>query len=164
MENYKIVKKPSYRAVGLKWEGTFQEVPKLKEVINEMSKRVKELDHLVNPKPNVQLGLSYHVVENGFAHYSVFEVTEEQKVPNGMVEIHVPEWEYMYTKHIKGEDIVQTYNRLHQWLHDSDYQALREEHVTYYDPYMPIKHEYYPINSDPNNPHFDILIPVMKDK
>ncbi|MGP4073067.1 GyrI-like domain-containing protein [Piscibacillus sp. B03] len=160
MPDYKIVSKPGYRAVGLKWEGTFQEIPKLKEVIAEMKSRVNELDGATNP--DIQLGLSHHVVENGFAHYSAYEVNEDQKVPKGMVEIQVPEWTYMCTKHHKGEDIVQTYTKLHNWLHDSDYEALKEENVTYYDPYMPIKHEYYPADQDPNDPHFEIYIPVVK--
>ncbi|WP_277673580.1 GyrI-like domain-containing protein [Piscibacillus halophilus] len=161
MSDWRIVTRPAYRAVGMKWEGTFQEVPELKKVIHQMRQRVDELEHAVNR--DVLLGLSYHVVENGFAHYSVFEVTDDQKVLDGMVEIQVPEWTYMYTKHKKGENVVQTYNNLHQWLHDSEYQALKEAGVTYYDPYLPIKHEYYPTDQDPDDPHFDILIPVVKE-
>ncbi|MFD2638524.1 GyrI-like domain-containing protein [Piscibacillus salipiscarius] len=160
MKEWSIVTKPSYRSVGLKWEGTFQEIPSLKRVIEDMKGRAYELEYKINP--SVQLGLSYHTVEDGFAHYSVFEVSDEQEVPVGMVELQVPEWSYMYTAHHKGDDVVQTYNYLHNWLAESDYEVLKEEGCTYYDPHMPIKHEYYPIDQDPNDPHFDIFIPVVK--
>ncbi|QHS21496.1 AraC family transcriptional regulator [Virgibacillus sp. MSP4-1] len=159
--NYEIVTLPAYRAIGLKWEGTFSEiVPNLKNTISLMKGRAGELDHKVNP--DVQLGLSYHVIENGFVHYSVFEVSEAQEVPDEMLEIRIPEWTYMKAGHKKGEDIAQTYSALHQWLFDSEYRAYREPGVDYYDPYMPIKHEYYPADQNPDDPHFDIYIPITK--
>ncbi len=72
--SYEILTLPAYRAVGLKWEGTFAEiVPDLKNVIQQSEARADELEYKVNPR--VQLGLSYHVVENGFAHYAVHEVS-----------------------------------------------------------------------------------------
>ncbi|WP_246944864.1 GyrI-like domain-containing protein [Bacillus pinisoli] len=159
--SYEIVTLPSYRAVGLKWAGTFDEiVPHLKHVIRQMEERVEELQHKINP--DVQLGLSYHVIENGFTHYAVYEVSEEQEIPDGMTEIRVPEWQYVKTTHKKGEDVQKTYTDLHLWLSNSDYTAFREAGVDYYDPYMPIKHEHYPVDSDPNDPHFDIYIPIVK--
>jgi predicted transcriptional regulator YdeE len=159
--NYEIITLPAFRAVGLKWEGTFSEiVPHLKIVIQQSEERAAELEYKLNP--SVQLGLSYHVVENGFAHYAVYEVSEEQSIPEGMIEIRVPEWTYVKTTHHKGEDIQKTYTDLHQWLFDSGYTALREDGVEYFDPYMPIKHEYCPLDRDPNDPHFDIYIPIVK--
>ncbi|WP_101842433.1 GyrI-like domain-containing protein [Halobacillus sp. Marseille-P3879] len=158
---YEIVTLPAYRAVGLKWAGRFSEIdPDLKNVIKQMEERARELEDKVNP--DVQLGLSYHVIENGFVHYSVYEVSEEQEIPVGMIEIRVPEWTYVKTTHHKGEDISKTYTDLHNWLFNSDYTAYREAEVEYYDPYMPIKHEHYPIDSDKNDPHFDIYIPIVK--
>ncbi|MFB4169360.1 GyrI-like domain-containing protein [Virgibacillus sp. JSM 102003] len=159
--NYEIAKIPAYRAVGLKWEGTFSEiVPNLKNVIQQMEDRAGEVDGKVNP--NVQLGLSYHVIENGFRHYAAYEVSEEQEIPDGMIEIKVPECTYVKTTHNKGEEISKTYTDLHKWLFNSDYTAYREADVDYYDPYMPIKHEHYPVDRDPNDPHFDIYIPIVK--
>lgn len=159
--SYEIVSLLAYRAVGLKWEGTFSEiVPDLKNIIQQMEDRANELEFKMNP--NIQLGLSYHVIENGFAHYSVYEVSEEQEIPEGMIEIKVPEWTYVKTKHYKGKDISKTYTNLHQWLFDSDYTTYREDGVAYYDPYMPIKHEYYPVDRDRNDPHFEIYLPIVK--
>ncbi len=152
---------PAYRAVGLIWEGTFSEIaPNLKNVIQQVKDRANELEYKVNP--TVQLGLSYHVIENGFTHYAVYEVNEEQEVPDGMIEIWVPEWTYVKTTHNKGDDVQQTYTDLHKWLFDSEYTAFREAGVDYYDPYMPIKHEHYPVDHDLNDPHFDIYIPIVK--
>lgn len=159
--SYEIITLPGYRAVGLKWEGIFSEiVPNLKNVILQIEERSVELEYKVNP--NVQLGLSYHVIEKGFVHYAVYEVSDEQEIPDGMIEIKVPELTYVKTTHNKGEDIQKTYTDLHKWLLDSDYAAFREAGVDYYDPYMPIKHEHYPVDRDPNDPHFDIYIPIVK--
>ncbi|WP_053218612.1 GyrI-like domain-containing protein [Virgibacillus senegalensis] len=159
---YEIVTLPEYRAVGLKWQGTFDEiVPGLKKVIQQMGERAGELEEKVNPL--VQLGLSYHVIENGFIHYAVYEVSKDQEIPGGMVEIKIPEMTYVKTSHHKGEDVSETYSDLHRWLFQSDYNALRENDMIYYDPYMPIKHEHYPVDSDPEDPHFDIYIPIVKN-
>ncbi|MCA1011953.1 GyrI-like domain-containing protein [Halobacillus halophilus] len=159
--SYEILTLPAYRAVGLKWEGTFSEiVPNLKNVIKQSEERADELKFKVNPM--VQLGLSYHVLKNGFIHYAVYEVNEKQGIPDGMIDIRIPEWTYVKATHQKGKDVQKTYTDLHQWLMDSKYTAFREAGVDYYDPYMPIKHEYYPVGHDPNDPHFDIYIPIVK--
>ncbi|MFF2793850.1 GyrI-like domain-containing protein [Lysinibacillus xylanilyticus] len=159
--SYEIITLSAYRTIGLKWEGTFSEiVPNLKNVIQQVEDRADELENKVNP--NVQLGLSYHLIENGFVHYAVYEVSEEQEIPKGMIEIWVPEWTYVKTTHNKGEDVQKTYTDLNQWLFDSDYTAFREAGVDYYDPYMPIKHEHYPVDRDSNDPHFNIYIPIVK--
>ncbi len=159
--NYEIITLPGYRAVGLRWEGTFSEiVPNLTNVIRQIEERANDLDDKLNP--HVQLGLSYHVIENGFVHYAVYEVSDSQEIPDGMIEIKVPQLTYVKTTHHKGEEIQKTYTDLHEWLFDGDYTAFREPGVVYYDPYMPIKHEHYPVERDPNDPHFDIYIPIVK--
>lgn len=159
--SYEIITLPGYRAVGLKWEGTFSEiVSNLKNVIRQMEERAIELDYRLNP--HVQLGLSYHVIENSFVHYAAYEVSDQQEIPDGMIEIKVPELTYVRTTHHKGEDIQKTYTNLLEWLFDSDYTAFREVGVDYYDPNMPIKHERYPVDRDPSDPHFDIYIPIVR--
>lgn len=159
--SYEIITLPGYRAIGLKWEGTFSEiVPNLKNVIRQMEERAIELDYKLNP--HVQLGLSYHVIENGFVHYAAYEVNDHQEIPDGMIEIKIPQLTYVKTTHHKGEDIQKTYMDLHEWLLDSDYSAFMEAGVHYYDPYMPIKHERYPVDRDHSDPHFDIYIPIVR--
>jgi predicted transcriptional regulator YdeE len=156
---YNIVNFPAYRAVGLKWDGTWTEISDLKEVIHSMGERMGELQYAVNP--DIQLGLSYHSRPDGFVHYSVYEVIEEQKLPVGMIEIKVPEMTYLRTQHKKGENIGQTYQNISQWMNESDYKPFEEPNIKYYDE-LPIKHEKYPHDRDLNDPHFEILIPIVK--
>ncbi|KMJ59405.1 transcriptional regulator [Bacillus sp. LL01] len=154
-----LVNLPAYRAVGLKWEGPYSEVPTLKEVIQHMSTRVIELPHTKDL--DMQLGLSYHLRPDGFVHFSVYEVEEEQEVPEGMLEIIVPAMLYLKVDHPKGKDIGATYTEIYKWFKNNEYQPLRETGVEYYDD-LPIKHERYPRGRDLNDPHFEILIPVVK--
>lgn len=157
--SYELVTLPAYRAIGLKWEGTYSQVdPHLKEVIQQMEDRADELTYKLNPA--VQLGLSYHVIQDGFAHYAVYQVTEEQEIPNGMIEINIPQWTYVKTHRTNGQDIGHTYNELQRWLEHNGYIALTEADTVYFDS-LPIKHEYYPLDRDRLDPHFDIYIPVV---
>ncbi|UFT99578.1 GyrI-like domain-containing protein [Radiobacillus kanasensis] len=156
---YEIMVKPGYRALGLKWDGAYSEIPSLKETISKVFSRRKELEHAV--EPDVQLGLSYHLRPDGFVHYSVYEVSEEQSIPEGMVEIRVPEMTYLITHHEKGQDIGQTYMGIAEWLKESDYKPFQESDKEYFDS-LPIKHERYPDDRDLTDPHFDILIPVVE--
>ncbi|MFO1446208.1 AraC family transcriptional regulator [Bacillus sp. Bva_UNVM-123] len=161
MENfhYEIVEIPAYRGIGLRWDGAYTEISSLKELINQMSSRVGELEDAVDPK--LQLGLSYHVRSDGFVHYSVYEVSEEQQIPNEMIEINIPKMTYLMIKHNKGQDIGETYGKIYQWFKENDYLPYKETNVEYYDD-LPIKHERYPNDRDLNDPHFDIFIPITK--
>ncbi|WP_173917189.1 GyrI-like domain-containing protein [Halobacillus sp. Marseille-Q1614] len=156
---YKIANLPGYRGIGLRWEGPYTEIHSLKKVISSMNKRVNELPLSVDPE--VQLGLSYHIRPDGFVHYSVFEVEGKQQIPEDMVEIVVPALTYLLTSHKKGQNIGSTYERIYEWLQKSDYVPYAEPEVEYYDK-LPIKYERYPANRDLEDPHFDILIPIMK--
>ncbi|WP_339254695.1 GyrI-like domain-containing protein [Sporosarcina sp. FSL W8-0480] len=156
---YEIMEIPGYRAIGLKWDGAYTEVSSLKKIIYSMGSRVSELEYAINPK--VQLGLSYHLRPDGFVHYSVYEVSEEQQIPEGMMEIHVPEMTYLMIHHKKEQNIGQTYDNIYHWLKESEYEPLRELDIEYFDR-LPIKHERYPHDRDVNNPHFDILIPIVE--
>lgn len=159
--NYEIVTLPGYRGVGLKWDGSYSEAHTLKDMISTMNERVIEFEHLIDPE--TLLGLSYHLRQDGFTHYSVYEVGEEQRILEGMVEIYVPEMTYFLTHHKAGENIAQTYHSISKWLKESEYEPFLDSEQKYYDP-LPIKHERYPIGRDLKDPHFDILIPVVKKK
>ncbi|SDJ78414.1 GyrI-like domain-containing protein [Sediminibacillus albus] len=153
--DYQIVQAPAYRAIGLKWEGPYTEITELKQMINRMSLRVSELRYAV--EPDIQLGLSYHTRLDGFVHFSLYQVSEEQKLPDGMIEVYVPSMTYLKTQHRKGQDISRTY----QELEASEYQTYTEDGGEYFDN-LPIKHERYPAERDAQDPHFEILIPVIK--
>lgn len=154
-----IIKLPPYRGIGLRWEGPYKEVSELKKLIYTMTDRINELPHAL--KQEIQLGLSYHLRPDGFVHYSVYEVEEQQQVPDGMVEINVPSHTYLRTFHQKGANIGQTYEKLYRWILESDYIPFEDPSLTYYD-VLPIKHERYPLDRDLNDPHFEVLIPIQK--
>ncbi len=152
-----IVSKKAYRTIGMKWEGTWKDIANLKGMIVTMSNRVGELKKAVDPYH--QLGLSYHVKNGGFIHYSVYEVDETQKIPDGMIEFWVPESTYVHVSHPKGRSIGQTYHDIFEWISKSKYKLKLDPNVKYYDP-LPIKHEVYMSGRDLNNPYFEIYIPV----
>ncbi len=156
---YEIVKKSGYRAIGMKWDGPWSEISELKSMIQTMSERVGELTHAIDR--DTQLGLSYHLRPDGFVHYSVYEVSEDQTIPEGMIEFFVPEMTYLVTIHEKGQNIGQSYEIIASFLSDSDYKPFAEKDVAYFDN-LPIKHERYPRDRDLNDPHFEILIPIVK--
>lgn len=158
-DNINIVTIPAYRVIGMKWEGPYSENHKLKNVIASVSERVGELEYAVNPK--LQLGLSYHLREDGFVHYSGYEVTDDQTVPEGMIEFQVPEMTYLITEHEKGQNIEQSYENIYQWIQENGYVPFQEDDVRYFDK-LPIKHERYPVDRDLEDPYFDILIPITK--
>lgn len=155
----KVVTKPAYRAIGLVWEGPWSDLSQLKATIEEMRKRVGELEMAIDPKQ--QLGLAYHTRPDGFTHYSVYEVNQDQNVPIGMIEIHIPELTYLVKQHEKGQDIGHSYSTIAQWLSESNYKPFIDKDVTYFDE-LPIKHEVYPADRNLQNPHFEIRIPIVK--
>ncbi len=155
--NYEIVSKKAYRTIGMKWEGSWKDITNLKGMIVTMSKRVGELSGAVDPYH--QLGLSYHVKNGGFIHYSVYEVDDNQKIPEGMIEFLVPESTYLHVSQPKGKSIGQTYHDIFEWVLKSKYQLKLDSKIKYYDP-LPIKHEIYMSGRDLNNPYFEIYIPI----
>lgn len=157
--NYEIVSKKAYRTIGMKWEGSWKDITNLKGMIVTMSKRVSELSGAKDPTH--QLGLSYHLKNGGFTHYSVYEVDDKQTVPEGMIEFIVPESLYLHVSHPKGKSIGETYHDIFEWILKSEYQLKLEPNVKYYDP-LPIKHEVYMSGRDLNNPYFEIYIPIEK--
>lgn len=157
--HYEIIHLPGYRGIGMKWEGRYQEIGKLKDMIQAVKERAGELGHAAETA--ALLGLSYHTRPDGFAHYSGYEVKEEQPVPEGLLEFRIPAMTYLVTAHQKGEDVVSTYRNIGQWLQDSPFMPYTEPGVDYFDP-LPIKHERYPSDQGSLDPHFEIRIPVIR--
>ncbi len=159
--NYEIVSKNAYRTIGMKWEGTWKDITNLKGMITTMSNRVCELQSAVDP--NHQLGLSYHVKNGGFIHYSVYEVSDQQEIPKGMIEFLVPASTYLHVSHPKERSIGQTYHDIFEYISKSNYKLKLDPHTKYYDP-LPIKHEVYMSGRDLKNPYFEIYIPIEEEK
>src|SRR5690554_837717 len=139
-ENFKIVEKKGYRAIGMQLSVAWSEVRKLQPFVSEMSERVNMLPYAV--EPNKQLGLSYHNRPDGFTHYSMYEVLKEQEVPEGMIEKRIPSLTYLVTEYRMNENSAEIYNNILAWLNDNGYQPYVESGATYFDA-LPIKHEKY---------------------
>ncbi|MBH5319507.1 AraC family transcriptional regulator [Paenibacillus sp. GSMTC-2017] len=150
-----LVTKESFRAVGLKWSGTFAEAGagRIRVVQEEMQARFNEIKHVLNPE--ILLGLSYQDDEVGFTHYSVVEVAEIEDVPKGMKSITVPALTYAKCEHTKGQTIDISYNNIYAWIESQDYRPCDDD-VTHV--------ERYPMHQDPytKDPEFTIMIPVKK--
>lgn len=151
---YEIKTLPAYRVMGLKCDVSFTEIETIKNVIEDSISRVDEFEHPVNS--NLRWGLSYHFRPDGFTYYSVYEVEDKQPLLDGMVEISVPKMTYLVIKHREGS-IAETYEKIIEWIKESEYVPLKENGVEYYDE-LPIKHEKYLKDES----YFEILIPIKK--
>ncbi|WLD93065.1 GyrI-like domain-containing protein [Alkalihalobacillus sp. AL-G] len=153
-----IVSEKGFQAVGLKWEGTFAEAAAghIRKVHEEMHRRLKEIQHVVDP--DTLQGLSYHASPDGtgFTHYAVVKVESVAEVPEGMVSITVPDLMYAQCEHYKGQSIDQSYNNIYAWIANQGYEHNNVDDLTHF--------EKYPMKQDPydESPEFSILIPVVK--
>lgn len=149
-----IVRRDSFLAIGLKWEGTFAEAGAggIRVVHKEMQERLHEIKHVIHPE--TLLGLSYHFRPGGFTHYAVVQVENVDDIPEGMVSISVPTLTYAKCQHIKGQNIDASYQNMFAWIEQQGYQ-LDKQDVTHF--------EEYPMAQDPysNDPEFSIMIPIV---
>ncbi|WLR46457.1 effector binding domain-containing protein [Halobacillus litoralis] len=151
-----IVALPAFKVRGRKWEGSYEQVPGLKDVIKKVETEKEE----INPvDPDYQWGLSVHTIENGFVHFSGFEV-EDSKSRASYEEMNVPHHTYMTVHHPRGREIGETYASIYQWFRDGNAKPYLEPETNYYDG-LPLKFEKYPVDRDFDEPHFDIYIPIQ---
>ncbi|MBN9653460.1 effector binding domain-containing protein [Halobacillus sp. GSS1] len=150
-----ILDLPAFKVRGRKWEGKYEEVPVLKEVIKKVENEKEEIKPV---DPEFQWGLSIHTVEDGFVHFSGFEVDLglSQAVYE---EMSVPPYTYLNVHHPKGRDIGETYAAIYQWFREGNGEPYLEPGTKYFDG-LPLKFEKYPIDRDFEDPHFDIYIPI----
>ncbi|MFD2330747.1 GyrI-like domain-containing protein [Cohnella sp. GCM10020058] len=144
---------PAFEAVGLKWEGTFAgaEAGEIRDLQDELKRRLGEIPKLT--QPDTLLGLSSHVVKEGFLHYAAVEVPEEAAVPGDMVRLEVPALTCAKFEHKKGQSIGLSYSHVYAWIEKQGYQSASGD----------FKHiELYPMDQDSHdpNPAFTILIPI----
>ncbi|MGR9049580.1 GyrI-like domain-containing protein [Halobacillus faecis] len=151
-----IVALPAFKVRGRKWEGSYEQVPVLKEVIKKVETEIVE----INPvDPNYQWGLSVHTIENGFVHFSGFEV-EGARSLGAYEEMNVPHHTYLNVHHPKGREIGETYASIYQWFREGNAKPYLDPETNYYDG-LPLKFEKYPVDRDFDDPHFDIYIPIQ---
>ncbi|RDY69089.1 transcriptional regulator [Halobacillus trueperi] len=150
-----IVALPAFKVRGRKWEGSYEQIPGLKEVIKKVGSEKEEIKPV---DPDYQWGLSFHTIENGFVHFSGFEV-ENEKSHAEYEEMNVPHHTYMNVHHPKGREIGETYASIYQWFQDGNAKPYLESDTEYYDG-LPLKFEKYPVDRDFDDPHFEIYIPI----
>lgn len=144
---------PGFEAVGLKWEGTFAgaEAGEIRDLQDELKRQLDKIPKLT--QPDVLLGLSSHVVKEGFLHYAAVEVPEGAAVPGDMIRIQVPALTCAKYEHKKGQSIGLSYSNMYAWIEKQGYKAAGGEftHI-----------ELYPMAQDSRdpNPAFTILIPI----
>lgn len=150
-----VVAKPAFRAVGLRWEGTFAEAGAggIRAIHQQLQKRFREIPHIIDPERF--FGLSYHARPDsaGFTHYAVVEVSEAAEIPDGMTEIQVPDCTYAKCEHRKGQSIDRSYSGIYAWMEQQGLSGSGGD-LTHF--------EVYPMAGDPydNNLEFTIMIPV----
>ncbi|PWW43363.1 MULTISPECIES: GyrI-like domain-containing protein [Paenibacillus] len=149
-----LITKESFKAVGLKWAGTFAEAGAggIRAVQTEIQNRVVEIKHVIDLEK--LLGLSYHINgEEGFTHYAVVEVDRVEDIPDGMMSITLPTLTYAKYEHKKGQNIDTSYNNINTWIENQGYK-LHKGDVTHF--------EVYPMHHDPysKDPEFVAMIPI----
>ena len=89
-----IITKEGFKALGFKWQGTFEEAseggihklfPQLREVAGGIDNKVE---------PGIVKGLSYHNLNNGLTYYLCHEVSEIEEIEYGLEIIEVPSYTY----------------------------------------------------------------------
>ncbi len=153
-----VVAKEGFRAVGLKWEGTFAEAGAggIRRIHEKLRARMKEIPEPVSTTHFY--GLSYHAYPGGegFTHYAVIETTDGTGyVPEGMVAVEVPTLNYAKCEHAKGGSIDTSYRNIYKWIEDRGYSVFQGE-LTHF--------EIYSLSRDPYDPdpEFTIMIPIQR--
>jgi predicted transcriptional regulator YdeE len=153
-----IVFKPSFSAIGLKWEGTFAEAGagSIRAIQEKLRQRLPDIVNRASEEGFY--GLSYHAHPGapGFIHYAAVEVSgETESIPNEMERIKVPGLTYAKCEHRKGQSIDASYRNIYLWIESQGYK-LDDAELTHF--------EVYPLDQDPYepDPEFTIMIPIAK--
>ncbi|MBT2660050.1 GyrI-like domain-containing protein [Bacillus sp. ISL-45] len=148
----KVVKKEAFKAIGVKWVGTFEQAAKgeIKVFHKKFLNSKNQIKYAVNPE-NI-IGLSYDNTENGFTYYLALEVEEGTAIPEGMEIISVPACTYATTEY-KGAAVSEAYTGLYTWIKQNEY-TLRQSDLEHL--------EEYPGSFDPvtDVPELKIHIPI----
>jgi predicted transcriptional regulator YdeE len=149
----KIVRKEGFKALGMKWQGTFEEASK--GGIQKLFPELKAVSDGIENKaePGIAIGLSYHNLTGGLTYYLCHEVSEIGEIRYGLEIVEVPPYTFAVLEH-QGPEIMESYQLLYSWIEEQGYsldqQILEhlEEYSAEYDPqqgdlklniYIPVK-------------------------
>ena len=128
-----IVNKKGFKAIGVKWSGTFEQAAKgeIKNLLEEFRSKSISIKNAVNT--DTILGLKYHNIENGFTIYLVIEVENYDEVPETMEVISVPAYTFVTTTYT-GNDKHSEYMKLYNWIEDNGFKLNQQvlEHLEEY--------------------------------
>ncbi|WP_421383882.1 GyrI-like domain-containing protein [Bacillus salacetis] len=137
----KIIRKEGFKALGLKWQGTFEEASK--GGIQKLFPELKAVSDGIENKadPGIVIGLSYHNLTGGLTYYLCHEVSEIGEIRYGLEIIEVPSYTYAVLEH-EGPEIMESYQLLYSWIEGQgfslDQQILEhlEEYSAEYEPHQ----------------------------
>jgi predicted transcriptional regulator YdeE len=129
----KVHNKKAFRAIGVKWTGTFEQAAKgeIKIFHKNFLEKKNQIQNSIQRDKVV--GLSYHINENGFTYFLVLEVENASSVPEGMEAISVPEFTFASTEY-KGTQVHEAYTGLYTWIKENGYSLNQSdlEHLEEY--------------------------------
>ncbi|HYK74533.1 MAG TPA: GyrI-like domain-containing protein [Pseudoneobacillus sp.] len=113
-----IVKKEAFNVVGKKvvapWQQLGTEMPKAWQ---EVMARRDEINHRTSP---YILDICLQLVNGEFTQLVCVEVSDFVDIPNGFEGAHIPEQQYIYTKHTGSVmEIAETFGAMIQWAKDN---------------------------------------------
>jgi AraC family transcriptional regulator len=128
----KIVSKPAFTAVGIKYRGKNEhnEIPALWD--NQFLPRVEEIQHRLTPPASYGIMDNYDSASGEFDYLAGVEVDDATGVPPGMISWHVPAQTYaVFTT--KLATLMATFDQIHAWLPSSGYQRADGPEFELYD-------------------------------
>lgn len=151
---------PAYLAVGYEFTAPFEARGEAEVLVPrlwfQLLNRAAEIAHIIEPA--VKRGLSLHG-EKEFTYTVTVGVSEAGTVPEGMVQVSVPEQDYIRFTHIGSAERVsvdETFHAIFEWLQSHGYQ--RERSIPW------IEHFDERFNPTASNNSFDIYIPVIQKR
>jgi predicted transcriptional regulator YdeE len=146
----RVVKKKAFRVVGMEWSSGRSEgnIPQLWE---RFIPREDEIQG--KSEPTVSYGLCISSANGDFTYVAGFESSEE-KVPQGMIEISVPEQQYAVFTHTgKVSLISETFEMIYsKWLPLNNLEPAKEINFELYDERF--------ITPDHDDTQLDLYIPI----
>ncbi|WP_168413085.1 GyrI-like domain-containing protein [Bacillus salacetis] len=136
----RIVEKEGFKALGFKWQGTFDEASQggIQKLFPELQAVTEGIENKVNP--GIVIGVSYHNLTGGLTYYLCSEVSEIEEIRYGLEIVEVPAYTYAVLEH-EGPDVMASYQRLYSWIEENGFslnqQILEhlEEYPSDYQPY-----------------------------
>ncbi|MGM0847229.1 MAG: GyrI-like domain-containing protein [Bacillota bacterium] len=121
----RIMKKEGFKALGLKWQGGFEEASQggIQKLFSELREISDGIENKV--EPGIVKGLSYHNLTGGFTYYLCHEVSEIEEIRYGLEIIEVPAYTYAVMEH-EGSEIMNSYEVLYRWIEEQGYRLNQQ--------------------------------------